>query len=354
MHCFWTSGSAYFSDAVLPENRETFIDSIVKFSAEYGVDGYDFDWEYPKIKGAEENIVRDADTDNLLEFVKELRQALGQGPIVSLAVPFSIWYGSDGQPMTDVSAFVPSIDWVFLMSYDAAGATNMANAPLENTCPGQASAASVKSSVNAWHAAGMPHDKIVLGLPAHGYVSNTTAIELQHRRAKRHHFERARRTAHMRHHKRGGLRQCKEPIATLYNVFTNASVSLTNSTWLIPDSPLPPCPAYTGDGNLTEYIGQPIPFNQIHSHSAIGLELNGTSRGLNGFRRVWDNCTSTPYLYSETTSTFVTFDDPESLSIKAKYAVDEGLKGVGMWSIDHDEVDYVLSKAIVKALGRAE
>jgi GH18 family chitinase len=37
-----------FRNAILPANRETFKNNVVKFVTDNGLDGADFDWEYPR------------------------------------------------------------------------------------------------------------------------------------------------------------------------------------------------------------------------------------------------------------------------------------------------------------------
>lgn len=62
--------------------------------------------------------MRPEDSANLLETVKDLRQALGKDAIISAATPLNVWAGPDGNPMTDISAFVPYLDHVTVMNYD--------------------------------------------------------------------------------------------------------------------------------------------------------------------------------------------------------------------------------------------
>jgi chitinase len=54
----------------------------------------------------------------------------------------------------------------------------------------------------------------------------------------------------------------------------------------------------------------------------------------NGFRRYWDDEAQAPFLYDG--DTFITYDDPESLRLKAEYARRNGLAGVMFWEYGHD------------------
>lgn len=55
----------------------------------------------------------------------------------------------------------------------------------------------------------------------------------------------------------------------------------------------------------------------------------------NGFIRHWDEEAKSPYLYDG--HSFITYDDPESLTHKCKYVMDQGIAGVMFWeySCDH-------------------
>ena len=39
--------------------------------------------------------------------------------------------------------------------------------------------------------------------------------------------------------------------------------------------------------------------------------------GLNGFTRHWDDCTGTPFLFNPITKVFITYDDSQSIALKA-------------------------------------
>jgi chitinase len=56
----------------------------------------------------------------------------------------------------------------------------------------------------------------------------------------------------------------------------------------------------------------------------------------NGFTRYWDATASAPYLYNSTTRTFVSYEDPESLALKARYVLDHQLAGMMFWDYEGD------------------
>ncbi|KAM0788680.1 hypothetical protein ACM66B_002777 [Microbotryomycetes sp. NB124-2] len=181
----WSS-SQYFSDAVLSQNRATFVANIVKMVNKYGVDGVDIDWEYPGTQGADGNVVRSVDTANFLLFLQALRKALGSKMHISSCATQRAFIGADGSPLADVKAFASVLDAVLVMNYDVWGASAYPgpNAPLKNACPNSMQpGANAQSAIDAWTAAGMPANKIYLGVPAYGYVSASTATSLVHRRS---------------------------------------------------------------------------------------------------------------------------------------------------------------------------
>ncbi|WP_407272937.1 glycosyl hydrolase family 18 protein [Radiobacillus sp. PE A8.2] len=63
----------------------------------------------------------------------------------------------------------------------------------------------------------------------------------------------------------------------------------------------------------------------------------------NGYTRYWDEGTKTPYLFNEEESIFITYDDKESIAIKADYIREEGLGGAMIWEITQDHGNDLLS-----------
>ena len=67
------------------------------------------------------------------------------------------------------------------------------------------------------------------------------------------------------------------------------------------------------------------------------------------FVRFWDEQARAPYLWNETTGTFVTYDDPQSLREKARYVKAQRLGGIMYWEHSHDPEEELLD-AIVSEL----
>uniref|UniRef100_H3B2Q9 GH18 domain-containing protein n=1 Tax=Latimeria chalumnae TaxID=7897 RepID=H3B2Q9_LATCH len=70
----WNFGTQKFSAMVAsPQNRQTFINSVIKFLRQYGFDGLDIDWEYPGSRGSPPQTKQQYPV-----FLQELMQAFEQ------------------------------------------------------------------------------------------------------------------------------------------------------------------------------------------------------------------------------------------------------------------------------------
>lgn len=148
------------------------------------MDGINFDWEYPNDQGIGCNIVGANDTSNFLAFLQELRaDPVGAKLTLSAATAITPFLDSTGSALTNVSAFVSVFDRLMLMNYDIWGSWSTAvgpNSPLNDSCAApENQQGSAVSAVTAWHAAGVPLEKIVLGVASYGHsfsVNKTSAF----------------------------------------------------------------------------------------------------------------------------------------------------------------------------------
>ncbi|KAG2077302.1 glycoside hydrolase family 18 protein [Suillus decipiens] len=290
----WT-GSHYFSQAVsTAANRETFVSNILATYQQYNIDGIDIDWEYPGQSGRQGNTESPSDEENMLEFLKLLRLKLPPGAKISAAVQNTPFAGRDGQPIKDASDFGNIVDWVLLMNYDDFQAVTPPgpNAPLYDGCGNSTQPSqNAVAGYNAWTSAGFPANKLVLGIPGYGYVSN---VGIDH------------------------LRQRRSPEAPrLHRLAKRTTVNADDD--------------------------HQVQFNDLVTKGILQRNDDGTYAAVpsSGFQRSWDECSATPFLHSNTQT--IPYDDPESLAMKGAFAKKTGMLGVNMFDVhgDTDEWDLI-------------
>ncbi|KAF5390714.1 hypothetical protein D9757_002684 [Collybiopsis confluens] len=279
-------GSQFFSSAVSTQStRTTLANSMITTINNFGLDGIDIDWEYPGRLGMQGNQVSSADSNNYLLFLQLLRSNLPPNIKLSAAVSQTPFAGNDGQPMKDVSSFAQVLDWIVIMNYDVwqSSSSPGPNAPLSDNCHDSSQPeANAASAIKRWAAAGFPKSRQVLGSPFYGYLSDSSATTLRSRDA----------SASTRAISDDGTRTG----AIMF-------VSLVNQGILIPS---------TSNNGQVNFVGA------------------------RGFSRYWDACSSTPFLRSPSTNQVISYDDPESLGLKARLAMSTGLRGINVWSVDGD------------------
>jgi len=136
--------------------RAHLVASSVQFMTANGFDGIDIDWEFPAA----------ADSANFVALLQELRSQLGaQGAtdgrayLLTIAAPA----GPKNIDNLPLALIHPPLDWINLETYDfavASSRTTNFNAPLFAT----KGALDVNDAVNSYLGAGVPPDKIVMGV----------------------------------------------------------------------------------------------------------------------------------------------------------------------------------------------
>ncbi|KAI0344492.1 chitinase [Trametopsis cervina] len=306
----WTGSLYYSSNVASAENRTAFVKTVTDLKTQFGLDGVDFDWEYPGNQGIGCNIVSENDTTNFLSFLQELRQdPVGKDMILTAATSISPWKGADGQPLSDVSGFAKVLDYVAIMNYDIWGPwspTVGPNAPLNDTCaePAQQQGSAV-SAVKAWTTAGMPAHQIVLGVASYGHsfsVAVDDAIECT---------------------------DDDDELVAAYPAF-DANQHPAGDAW-------DDAPGVDECGNQTQQGGN-IDFWGLIANGY--LNANGTAAPGIDYR--FDECSQTAYVYNETSQVMVSFDDAPSFAAKGKFIQTEGLRGFAMWEAGGDSDDILL------------
>ena len=96
-----------------PQKRKAFVDECVAICGQYGIDGFDIDWEYPTYAakdGDHVNGASPADWENFVTLFREMREAMPD-KILSYAA-------SDSGKYTDNYGVLPYIDYINVMTYD--------------------------------------------------------------------------------------------------------------------------------------------------------------------------------------------------------------------------------------------
>jgi chitinase len=117
---FSTSPSTFqlFRDATKPANRAKFAISTVEFLKANGLDGLDFDWEYPGAPDIPDIPAGTAEEGaNYLAFLKLVRTILPSTASLSIALPASYWYLKQ-YPVAEIQKYV---NYFIYMTYDYHG-----------------------------------------------------------------------------------------------------------------------------------------------------------------------------------------------------------------------------------------
>ncbi len=287
----WTLSSP-FSDAALTDaSRQKLARSCVVFMKKYGFDGIDIDWEYPVGGGEASNKTRPIDKQNFTHLLAELRKHLddqGKADKTKYLLTIAAPAGPSVYQNLELEKIAQHLDWINLMTYDFHGgwseATNF-NAPLYPAKSDPTKDESIRkhfnvdSAVTAYLKAGIPADKLVMGVPFYGR----------------------------------GWAGVKNENAGLYQ---KPSKTLPKGTW---------------EAGVFDY--KDIAANYLDK-----------------YKRHWHDEAKVPWLFDEKSGIMISYDDPESLRIRASYVNDRKLGGVMFWELSADDAKHTLVSTLYKTL----
>ncbi|KAI9162741.1 putative glycoside hydrolase family 18 protein [Paramyrothecium foliicola] len=141
--------------AMSPANRAKFAANVASFLNKEGLDGVDFDWEYPgapDIPGTPPGLPSDG--PNYLKFLTVMRGSMARGPngkSLSIAAPASFWY----LKQFPIALMAKELDYIVYMTYDLHGQWDSGNKWGMEGCEGVTKA-------------GVPTYKIFVGESSYG------------------------------------------------------------------------------------------------------------------------------------------------------------------------------------------
>ena len=103
---------------------------------------------------------------------------------------------------------------------------------------------------------------------------------------------------------------------------------------------------FAGVQPVNSGLNQPYArFEAAHDYAELADKLIGRQ----GFVRHWDDHAKAPYLWNSRSRTFISYDDPESIGIKAQYVKANHLGGMMFWELSEERNDELLD-VIVRSL----
>lgn len=313
--------NVYRQAAATPEARQHLAQSCVAFMQKYQFDGIDIDWEYPRAE----------DATNFVDLLKTIRQEL-QRAGTHASRPYQLTIAAAGgafnlmRTYRQLPQIAAQVDYINLMTYDLNGAwekqTNhhahlfgnsaeplfdnplrqlpnpdqISNEALQQKFPSPF-ALTVDAAVQQYLSAGVPANKLVLGVPFYGRAF-FAVTDKQH-----------------------GLYQ-------------------THGT--------PAGDPYQGDMHLlpgcTSCIVNRDP--RLPAYRDIKNMLDSGS----GYQRYFDQESKAVWLYHAKKKIFVSYDDTESLAYKIAYLKQQHLAGVMFWHLTQDDEHASLLSSIYQGL----
>ena len=168
----WT-WSKNFSDAVLTDtSTQNFASSAIAIVSAYNLDGVDIDWEYPGMIG-DSNVYRPEDKEHYTVLFKKLREGLDSlGNITHMKYYVTTAVGGSQSYIdhTEMNKVQQYTDYINVMSYDYKGGSDAISGHHTNlyNSSNDQNEHSAHRSIQAFIAAGVPAEKIVIGMAFYG------------------------------------------------------------------------------------------------------------------------------------------------------------------------------------------
>ena len=262
---------------------EKLANSMVSYMAQWNFDGLDIDWEYPDTEAEKAQFTK------LIQSLRSKLDAQGLKDDKYYQLSAAVTTNHNNIQYINPAVTAPLLDSVNVMAYDIHGAFDPLtghNAPLYENSHDEDKDLNVADTMNAyvetWQ---VPKAKLMMGIPYYG---------------------------------RGwGHVPGTELIPGLPGMF-NTGAATVKGAW----------------DDAKDFTG-------TNPWYVLKQKLNTGE-----YTRYWDSESHVPYLYSETTQEFLTYDDPQSIREKVDYINEQGFGGAILWDISGDTPEHELGHIV--------
>lgn len=284
----WTWSNNFSDVAAAPEKRKQFAKTAVEFCNKHGFDGIDIDWEYP-VEGGNNITHRKEDKQNFTKLLAEIR-----AEIKAQNKPYLLTIAAGGNANfttnTEPKEMMKYLDFMNIMNYDYHGTwetTTNHNTPLYAN----------------------PKDKSKDAVFSVDYTINA--------------------------YLKAGVKpeDMNMGLAFYGHGWTDVKSKDNNGLW------------QEGTGPKSAGFG----FGSWEGGSFDYKDIVDNYIGKAGYKRYWDDVAKVPYLFNGTT--FISYDDKESIGYKLNYAESKKLGGTMFWEFTGDK-DKTLQKQIASFYGK--
>ncbi|WP_197914086.1 glycosyl hydrolase family 18 protein [Listeria sp. PSOL-1] len=303
----WSKSGDFSEVAANPTKRAKFVENIMKFVKYTGMDFVDIDWEYPTSVRQGDTVdnkndegtpnARPEDRDNYIKLMQDIRDGLDKLGTkedktyeLSTALPGT---KTQLEASVDVAKLFNIIDFGNMMTYDMNGAwgEKSGHQTALYTNPNDPTGFSIEAAVDYLKSKNVQMDKVVIG--AAMYTRGWDSVE-----------------------------KGNDPAHP--GLFQNAALTAKDADNSPTRGAINEAPVKSGDGGRR---------GGVWSYRKID-ELKAKDPSL---KEYWDDIAKAPYLYSETTKQFFTFDNEESVTEKANFVKKNHLGGVISWMASQDK-----------------
>ena len=291
----WT-WSTYFSNVALtPSSRNIFARSCMEFITEYTFDGIDLDWEYPVSGGLSSNITRPEDRENFTLLLAEMRDQLDSLEVVN-GQEYLLTIAAPANPAIienyEVESIHQYLDWINIMTYDLHGPWMGDPDPVTNfnsplfIVPEDPTPEPFYSTFNLNAAV---NAYLELGVPAEKIQP--------------------------------GLAFYGRAFGNVANTNNGLFADYNGPSW-----------QGTWEGGVFDY-----------------WDIAANYVDMNGYTSYWQDDAKVPWVFNPNTAVMISYDDPQSITEKGLYILEQDLAGAMFWEFSGDKY-HVLLETIYETL----